>query len=279
MIEGRDQDIGDGLRIHYHDLGDPKAEPVVFLHGSGPGASGWSNFKRNAPAFAAHGRRAIVVDNLGFGRSSKPDVDYGLGFVVGGVKRLLDRLEISRAAVVGNSHGGACAIQLALDEPARVAKLVLMAPGGLEDREAYMQMSGIRTMMKVFLGGGPGGDGITRDSMRKVFELQLHDPSLLDDETLDERVACAREQPKRVMTSLAVPNLAARLQELTCPVFGWWGTGDNFCPPTGATTIANRCRDARVMLLARCGHWVMVEHAALFNRLTLDFLDEPASGS
>jgi 4,5:9,10-diseco-3-hydroxy-5,9,17-trioxoandrosta-1(10),2-diene-4-oate hydrolase len=270
MIEGRYQDIGDGLRIHYHDLGDPKGAPVVFLHGSGPGASGWSNFKRNAPVFAERGRRAIVVDNLGFGRSSKPERDYGLDFVVGGVKRLLDRLEIERADVIGNSHGGACAIQLALDEPARVRSLVLMAPGGLEDREAYMQMSGIRTMMKVFLGGLE----ITRDTMRKVFELQLHDPSLLDDETLDERVACAREQPKRVMTSLAVPNLAPRLAELTCPVFGWWGTGDNFCPATGATTIANRCRDARVMLLGRCGHWVMVEHAALFNRLTLDFLDE-----
>lgn len=268
MIEGRYQDIGDGLRIHYHDLGPPDGAPVVFLHGSGPGASGWSNFKHNAPAFAARGHRAIVVDNLGFGRSSKADVDHGIEYVVGGVGRLLDRLGVARAAVVGNSHGGACAIKLALDQPARVSRLVLMAPGGLEEREAYMAMSGIRTMMKIFLGGGE----LTRESLRKVFELQLHDPARLDDETLDERVACAREQPKRVLTTLGVPNLAPRLPELACPVFGWWGTGDNFCPPTGAMTLATRCKDARVMLLANCGHWVMVEHAELFNRLTLDFL-------
>ncbi|HTJ44790.1 MAG TPA: alpha/beta fold hydrolase, partial [Kofleriaceae bacterium] len=162
---------------------------------------------------------------------------------------------------------GACAIKLALDEPSRVSKLVLMAPGGLEEREAYMQMSGIRTMMKIFMTGE-----LTRESMKKVFELQLHDPSLLDDETLDERVACAREQPKRVLTTLGVPNLAPRLPELACPVFGWWGTGDNFCPVSGATTLAMKCQDVRVMTLARCGHWVMVEHADLFNRLTLDFL-------
>jgi 4,5:9,10-diseco-3-hydroxy-5,9,17-trioxoandrosta-1(10),2-diene-4-oate hydrolase len=269
--EGKYADIGDGLRIHYHDLGEDRGGgTVVFLHGSGPGASGWSNFKHNAPVFAERGHRVLVMDNLGFGRSSKPDVDYGLDFVVGGMARALERIGASRYAVVGNSHGGACAIKLALDYPARVTRLVLMAPGGLEEREAYMGMSGIRTMMKVFFGPA----GITRDTMRTVFELQLHDPSLLDDETLDERVAVAVEQPKRVMSSLGVPNLAPRLAELSCPVFGWWGTGDNFCPSTGATTLASKCADARVMLLSRCGHWVMVEYPALFNRLTLDFLAE-----
>jgi 4,5:9,10-diseco-3-hydroxy-5,9,17-trioxoandrosta-1(10),2-diene-4-oate hydrolase len=264
--EGKYAEIGDGLRMHYHDVGTGPA--LVWLHGSGPGASGWSNFKKNFPFFGEHGFRNIVVDNLGFGYSSKPEVDYGLDFVVGGIERLLDRIGVESCAVVGNSHGGACAIQLALNQPKRVSKLVLMAPGGLEEREAYMKMSGIRTMMKVFL----GPDGISRESMRTVFGLQLHDPSQLDDETLDERVAIAQIQPKRVMSSLGVPHLAPRLRELKCPVLGWWGMDDNFCPSSGATTIAKECRDARVMLLSRCGHWVMVEHPGLFNRVTLDFL-------
>ncbi len=266
--EGKYQDVGDGLRMHYHDVG--RGTPLVFLHGSGPGASGYSNFKKNFPFFAEHGHRAIVVDNVGFGYSSKPDVDYALDFVTGAVKRLLGKLGIERCAVVGNSHGGAVGIQLALDEPARVSKLVLMAPGGLEEREAYMKMAGIRTMMKVFL----GPDGISREAMRTVFSLQLFDPSRLDDQTLDERVAIAQDQPKRVMSSLSVPHLAPRLKELTCPVLGWWGMNDQFCPPSGATTLARECSDARVVLLSRCGHWVMVEHPTLFNRVTLDFLNE-----
>ena len=76
------------------------------------------------------------------------------------------------------------------------------------------------------------------------------------------------------MSTLQVPHLAPRLGELTCPVLGWWGIDDQFCPPSGATTLARECKDARVVTLSRCGHWVMVEHTDLFNRWTLEFLAE-----
>jgi 4,5:9,10-diseco-3-hydroxy-5,9,17-trioxoandrosta-1(10),2-diene-4-oate hydrolase len=266
--EGKYVDVGDGLKVHYQAEGS--GFPVVFLHGSGPGASGWSNFRRNYPAFAAAGLQAIVVDTLGYGHSSKPDdIDYTLDFLVGKLRRALDGIGISRCAVVGNSHGGAMAIKLALDDPGRVARLVLMAPGGLEEREVYMKMAGIRTMMKVFLAGD-----LTRDSLRKVFELQLYDRALITDEILDERLEIARFQPQRVLTSMQVPHLAPSLSSLQCPIFALWGMDDQFCPSSGAVTIARACKQTRVMLLSECGHWVMVEKAALFNRLCIDFVRE-----
>jgi 4,5:9,10-diseco-3-hydroxy-5,9,17-trioxoandrosta-1(10),2-diene-4-oate hydrolase len=266
--------IGDGLQVHFHEAGPSAGAPVVlFLHGSGPGASGWSNFRRNYPAFAEAGFRTLVPDTLGYGYSSKPDnVDYELDFLVGGVERFLKGLGVSSCAIVGNSHGGAMAIRLAHRRPDLVMKLVLMAPGGLEERETYMKMEGIRTMMKVFL----APEGITREGMRRVFGLQLFDPAVLTEEILDERCAIAPLQPKRVLTSMHVPNLVADLAALRCPVFGLWGVNDKFCPMSGAVTIATQCPGSRVMLLNGCGHWVMVEHTALFNRLSIDFLREPA---
>jgi 4,5:9,10-diseco-3-hydroxy-5,9,17-trioxoandrosta-1(10),2-diene-4-oate hydrolase len=66
--EGKFADVGGGLRIHYHEEG--QGSPVLFLHGSGPGASGYSNFRRNYPYFAGRGFRAIVPDTIGFGHSS-----------------------------------------------------------------------------------------------------------------------------------------------------------------------------------------------------------------
>jgi len=269
--EGKYVAIGDGLQVHFHEQGSGDA--VLFLHGSGPGASGWSNFRRNYPAFADAGFRALVPDTLGYGYSSKPDnLDYELDFLVGGVERFLKALGVASCSVVGNSHGGAMAIRLARRRPDLVTKLVLMAPGGLEERETYMKMEGIRTMMKVFL----APEGITREGMRRVFGLQLFDPGVLTEEILDERCAIAPLQPKRVLTSMQVPNLVPDLAELRCPVFALWGVNDKFCPMSGAVTIATQCKGSRVMLLNGCGHWVMVEHTAIFNRLSIDFLREGA---
>ena len=263
--EGKYADIGDGLRVHYHEQGD--GMPVVFLHGSGPGASGWSNFKQNYPYFAEHGYRAIVPDTLGFGYSSKPDVDYDLEFLVAALERFTDAIGVTECAVVGNSMGGAMAIMFALANPTRVKKLVLMAPGGLEQTEVYMKMKGIRTMLSVFF-----KEGITRDGMRRVFGLQLFDPGQVTEQVLTERLEIAELQPKRVLSTLKVPYLAPKLAELSCPVFGLWGVNDQFCPVSGATTLVNECSDCRVLTLSECGHWVMVEHTDLFNRLCIDFL-------
>jgi 4,5:9,10-diseco-3-hydroxy-5,9,17-trioxoandrosta-1(10),2-diene-4-oate hydrolase len=267
--EGKYADVGNGLRIHYHEAG--KGFPVVFVHGSGPGASGWSNFKGSYPYFAENGFRALVPDTLGFGYSSQPeDVDYEFDFVLGGLKRFLRGLEITRCALVGNSHGGALSIQLALDEPGLVSKLVLMAPGGLEERERYMEMKGIRSMMKAVL----APEGITRESMRKVFGHQLFDATQITDAIVEERYQIAAKQPGRVLSSLRVPHLAPRLAEIACPVLAFWGNEDQFCPVSGATTLSERCKTSRVMRISQCGHWVMVEHAQMFNKMSVEFLQE-----
>jgi 4,5:9,10-diseco-3-hydroxy-5,9,17-trioxoandrosta-1(10),2-diene-4-oate hydrolase len=213
----------------------------------------------------------LVPDTLGFGHSSKPDdVDYTLDFLTGIVERFLESAGVTECAVVGNSHGGALSISLALRRPELVKKLILMAPGGLETREVYMEMRGIRSMFKAVT----APEGITKDSLRKVLSLQLADPAKLTDDILEERLEIAVTQPKRVLTSLQVPHLAPELPKLRCPVFGLWGVNDQFCPVSGASRIAEQCPDARVLMVGRCGHWVMIEHADLFNRQALDFLRE-----
>lgn len=262
-------DIGGGLEMHYHEAGEGPA--VVFLHGSGPGASGWSNFKGNYPVFAEAGHRSIVPDILGFGYSSKPDdAVYAIDYMADGVIALLDRLEVETCVLVGNSMGGALAIRIALTRPDRIRKLILMAPGGLEARETYMEMEGIRAMIRILF----GSEGVTRDSLTRLFGLQLYDPSILAERVIDERLSIAALQTKRVIETMKIPNQEDALQDLACPVLGFWGVDDKFCPVSGAMKLATRCRDSRVVLLSRCGHWVMVEHAEVFNRTAIEFLEE-----
>ena len=266
-------ELGDGLQMAYREAGekpeDPASATVVFVHGSGPGASGHSNFKGNYLAFAEAGFHVLVPDAIGYGHSSKPDdAKYELAFLVEQLRRFLAVKGVQKAALVGNSLGGAMSIQLALDAPELVDRLVLMAPGGLEEREVFMKMRGIRRMLRCIF----DPDGITLAGMRKVFELQLFDSGLLTYETLQERLEIAKTQPQVVFSTSKVPNLAGRLSELSCPIFALWGMDDQFCPRSGAWRIAQACKRARVLTLSECGHWVMVEHRALFNRLAVGFL-------
>jgi len=146
--EGRYVEIQGGLRFHLHDVGEARKGTVLFLHGSGPGASGYSNFKGNYPYLNEHGYRTLVVDLFGYGYSDKPeDGVYDLGALAGHMRGVIDALGVEKVSLVGNSMGGAIAIRFALDYPERVEKLVLMAPGGIEAREVYMQMEGIKTMI------------------------------------------------------------------------------------------------------------------------------------
>jgi len=266
--EGKYVDVGNGVTLHYHQAGAGEQGSVLFIHGSGPGASGWSNFKGNYPFLAEHGYRTIVPDTMGYGYSSKPEEGtFSLDDIGAQYKALLDALGVARVTVVGNSQGGAIAINMALNYPKLVRKLVLMAPGGLETRETYMAMEGIKAMIRVLY-----KEGVSKETMRRVFALQLHDETKITDEVIEERYQVAMTQHKDNIARIHVTNQEERLSEIQCPVLCFWGANDKFCPSSGAAKIASRCASSRTMLISSCGHWVMVEYPKLFNELTLKFL-------
>jgi len=268
--EGKYVDVGGGITMHYHEAGTGDRGVILFVHGSGPGASGWSNFKGNYPFLAERGYRTLVPDTMGYGYSTKPEEGtFSLDDVAAQYRGLLDALGVDRVTVVGNSQGGAVAITMALNYPDLVDKLVLMAPGGLESRETYMAMEGIKAMIRVLY-----KEGISKETMRKVFTLQLHDESKITDEVIEERYQVAMTQHKDNIARIHVANQEDRLSEIQCPVLCFWGANDKFCPSSGASKIASLCPSSRTMLIASCGHWVMVEYPKLFNELTLKFLDD-----
>lgn len=260
-------DLPSGLRLHYHQSGNA-SQVVLFIHGSGPGASGYSNFQGNFPWFAMQGFRCLVPDLPGYGLSSKPaDQAYVLDFFVQAMVEFLDALNVQNCTIVGNSLGGAIAMKLALDQPRRVSRLVLMGPGGLEERETYFAMEGIQRMMANF-----ANRTLDREGMRGLLQLLVHDPAHVTEALLDQRVPVVALQPPEVLSTMRVPNLSSRLAELKMPVLGFWGTNDRFCPASGAMTVLKTCPDVEFVLVNRCGHWVMVEHADMFNQTTLAFL-------
>ncbi len=260
----------DGLDIHFHDYDVPDAKGVVvFVHGSGPGASGYSNFKGNVASLTSAGYRVIVPDLPGFGYSSKPtDIDYTSDFFSGALVGLVRSLGIQSCALVGNSLGGAISIRAALDHAELVNKLVLMAPGGIEEFETYMAMPAMAKMIANFVDGA-----LDRDGLKRVLETLVYDPRHVTEALVDERWAILQDQPPEVLSRMVIPNMEAELEKISCPVLSFWGVDDELLPSSGGLKITRACRPSRHIEIAECGHWVMVEHQRMFDAACLDFLD------
>lgn len=242
--------------------------PVVLVHGSGPGANAYSNFSVNAPAIANAGYRVLMPDMIGFGWSSKPTgIDYSLDLFVTTLLEFLDAVGIERCVLVGNSLGGAISLKVAIDHPERVEKLVLMGPGGIESREAYFRMPGIQKMVSGFVGAG-----FDREGLRKILELISYDPKHVTDALVDERLNVLATQPKEVLSRMVIPDLTPELGKVQCPVLGFWGIEDQFCPASGHEKILRAVAESQFILYSRCGHWAMIERAGEFNRHVIDFL-------
>src|SRR5580692_9998529 len=189
------------MHLHYDQTGPQRQDqdPVVLLHGGGPGASGLSNFGRNLPVFAER-FRTLVVDQPGFGQSDKPPVrgNY-FRFAASALADLLDELGIDRVHLVGNSLGGGTAVRFALSYPERAGRLVLMAPGGLSlNVLAPDPTEGVKRLAEF-----PAPPGPSREKLAAFLRTLVFDQRLVTDELIDERYAeAAAPESLAAMASL-----------------------------------------------------------------------------
>jgi|SRR6266540_4362638 len=258
-----------GIRIHYNEVGS--GYPVVMLHGAGPGASSWSNFKQNLEPIAER-YRALLVDMPQYGKSEKVVIEGGRLTCVSRVLRdMMDQLGIEKAHFVGNSMGGQVAIKLAIDAPERVDKLAVIgsSPVG-QSLFCPMPLEGIKLIGSYYRGDGP-----SIEKMRTLMQTLLYDHSFLTEETLRERYeASLDDDVARIMTTTPPgrEDLSDQLHLVACPTLIIWGLDDRFGALDIGLLMARKFQNARMHIFSRCGHWAQVEHADEFNRLVLDFL-------
>ncbi|RBP14070.1 4,5:9,10-diseco-3-hydroxy-5,9,17-trioxoandrosta-1(10),2-diene-4-oate hydrolase [Roseiarcus fermentans] len=252
--------------------------PLVMLHGGGPGASGLSNFSRNLPALARR-FRLIVPDLPGYGRSTKGlDRKDPFGDLAGAILGLLDALGVARAHVLGNSLGGACALRLALEAPARVDRLVLLGPGGI-DTSRRPPTQGLLHLLDYYSGEGP---------TRAKFEQFLRDDLVFDGAAVPDELIAARYAASLDPEVVANPPLVRpkdlpdpgvldltldpRLGGLEAPTLILWGVEDRVNPPSGGPSLQARMPNCDLTLFSRTGHWVQWERSAEFNAATIAHL-------
>lgn len=258
--------------------GEGQDERILFLHGSGPGVTGWSNWQFALPFFDDK-FDAISPDLVGFGATQHPEnpptgmrnwmrlwVDQSLA--------LLDALKIEKAHLVGNSMGGAIALHLLMEAPARFDRVVLTgsigAPykitpeidrlwGFYEDPSEQM----FRNIIRWFV----YDDAFLADRLDSIVKTRYE--AAMKPEVKRSFQAMFPAPRQRVLDDLVVPELA--LHRMTNPVLLVHGRDDRVVPLETSLHLLQHLPKVQLHVFGQCSHWTQVEYAMEFNELVAEF--------
>lgn len=265
--------LANGIQTNYHDVGE--GTPVLLIHGSGPGVTGWANWRLTIPALATR-FRVLAPDMVGFGYTERPaDVQYNMENWVSHIIGFMDALGVKQAHVVGNSFGGALALALAIRAPQRVGRLVLMGSAGVSfpiteglDRVwGYTpSLENMRALLDVF---SFNRSLLSTDLARMRYEASIR-PGF--QEAFSRMFPAPRQ---RGVDALASSETAIRaLPHDTMIVHG---REDKVIPLSSSYKLFELISRAQLHVFGECGHWTQIEHAERFNRLAGDFFAEAAA--
>ncbi len=270
---------GEKLTFRLHESGKRGTEAVLFLHGSGPGATGLSNWERII-ADLGHRFWCLAPDQIGFGDSSHPlDAPRGMGpfneLRAEALLALLDELGLadSKVHLVGNSMGGQLAVLMTLARPGQIGKILLMGSGGAPNMPASPGLTHLREFY-----ADPSAESLKGLLTEFVYDLEPLRGTV--DRVVEERMAyVTREDVRRSHEASFDPDGTRRfftpeeLATITHDVLCVHGRDDRIIPVDASKYFADSLPNANLYILGRCGHWTQIEHPETFERLLLSLID------
>ncbi len=285
VIEGQD------LKMAYMDIapkGNGNGKTVMLLHGKNFFGAYW---KDTIAVLTEQGYRVIVPDQIGFGKSSKPNIHYSFHALAGNTKKLLDTLGIKEVTVVGHSMGGMLATRFALMYPDVTTRLVLENPIGLEDYRIFVPFVSVDEQYRNELKANPEN---IRNYHRTYFASWLPEfgefaevairqrlsgeyprmamSSALTYEMIYEQPVCHEFANVKVKTLLVIGQSdrtvvgKARVKKELLPHVGLY-------PELGRKT-AGLIPGAKLVEIANAGHIPHLEMKDRFHEALLNFLQE-----
>jgi 2-hydroxymuconate-semialdehyde hydrolase len=265
---GESIDVG-GIRTNYIIAGE--GEPLILLHGSGPGVTAFANWRGVIPDFAQH-FRCFAPDTLGFGYTDLPaeiqgfDMDRWIAHLTG----FMNALGIERAHFIGNSYGGALTLALAARHPEKVARMVLMGAAGLPFpiTEGLAKVWGYQPSL---------------EAMRDLMTTFAFDPALVKEEIVASRYHASirsgaqeafsslfPEPRQRWLDALATPE--DDLRALPHPALIVHGREDVIVPWRISQRYHELIANSELHVFGQCGHWTQIEKRERFVELVTPFL-------
>lgn len=263
-----------GGDVRYHDVG--VGPVVVLLHGSGPGATAWSNFGANI-AVLSERFRVLAIDMPGWGGSHAARVrerDH-----VATLAEILDALGVERAAVVGNSMGAVTALAFAARHADRVTHVVTMGAAMVGQRMMFGPADGPTEGLKVLFGAYRDP---SPENMMRLVDVMTFASGANSEEVAVERSKNTMMYPRHRENFVADldehlpivmnPASQAEIAGIEVPVLLIHGRDDRVLNVEHSFRLVSTITDARLLVFNRCGHWAQLEHADEFNRVVTSFV-------
>jgi 2-hydroxymuconate-semialdehyde hydrolase len=274
-ITTRDVPVGD-VTFRLLESGPVDAPTILWLHGSGPGANGQTNWEWLLCELGDEFHN-LAPDLVGFGESTHPNPPpQGLKAFTELRARtliaLLDELGIDNVTLVGNSMGGIVSLVLTQMAPQRVERLVLMGGGG-----APVGLTPELLKLITFY------ENPTTEAMADLLTCFVNDPSFFGDDL--HNIAASRmplasrpevERSHRATFSPGEPLAFTPdiLATITQPTLVVHGEGDRLIPIAAGEYFAQHLPNVRFERFADTGHWLMIEQPQRFADLLREFMHE-----
>src|SRR5215213_9365881 len=252
-----------GQKIHYVEAGS--GPTVILLHGLGGSTQVWQ-FNVAALAEKFH---VVALDQIGFGKSDKPLVNYRIRTYVDFLDQFCKQLKIERATLVGSSMGGWIAMWFTATFPDRVDKLVLV------DAAGYAPPKDLDTRTLFAL------NPTTREGMKLLASKVFYNKAFLTDAAIDQAIA-ARLAAGDGYTINSITESILRgedfldeaVKTIKRPTLIVWGRQDGLVSLAEGERFNKDIAGSKLVVVDQCGHVPNVEKPGEFNAALLKFLGE-----
>ncbi len=254
-----------GQKINYVEAGS--GPNVILLHGLGGDTSNWA---MTIPALAKN-YHVWVPDQIGFGQSDKPFINYRVSTLVTFLAAFCKKLAIEKASVVGNSLGGWTAAAFALAHPERVEKLVLVDAAGYSPE----RWGGPKLDRAQIMRLNPSTPADMKEMMGTVF----YNKAMLTDAFIEQAFAAKLKRNDGYTINQFIESvlrgedyLDGKTKEIKAPTLVIWGRGDGLTPLAIGEAYAKDIPGAQTAFIDKCGHVPQLECGGAFNAALLKFL-------
>ncbi|MCI0394953.1 MAG: alpha/beta fold hydrolase [Chloroflexi bacterium] len=265
-------------RTFYNRSGAGQAETILFLHGSGPGVTAWSNWQLALPFFDDK-FDCLAPDLVGFGATEHPadpptTMRGWMRLWVDQCLALLDALDIGQAHLVGNSMGGAIALHLLMEAPQRFNRVVLMGSIGaphtitpeIDRLWGFYEDPSIQAFGNV-IRWFVYDDAFLADRIESITKARFE--AAMDPDVRRSFMAMFPAPRQKVLDDLVVPALA--LRRLAQPILLVHGRDDRIVPLETSLHLLQHLPNVQLHVFGQCSHWTQIEFASSFNQLLAQF--------